>query len=448
MKNIKIFILIAVIFSIVACASIDDLQIVEGHVKAGQYEQALFHVEENKDILYDSKDKVLYFLDTGLLFHYNGDYEKSVTVLTEAEKLMYEYFSKSITQALGTYLVNDKVTDYAGEDFEDIYINIFNALNYINNDNIESAFVEIRRFDNKQKELQVKYAKSIDSAREQAAKHGSQYTSDLSSEFHNSAMARYLSMLLYRSEGKLDSATIDKKMIVRAFNDQKNIYTFSMPQNLDEEFNIPEGKARINFVSFSGISPEKIEEVVRIPYSDINNNLNYMQIAFPKMQKRSSDVAGVRVTLKKNIMPTLAPEVVSRAYLAPIESIENIALDTFARKQPLIYFRAIVRGLTKTATSEGMDVAGQNIGGSVGLALSVFSFFNDLSNKLTERADTRVARYFPAIASVGGINVEPGIYDVFFEYVNNSGVVISSETKTNFEIKKGKLNLVESICLK
>ena len=44
-------------------------------------------------ILYDSKDKVLYFW-TQDYFHYNGDYEKSVTVLTEAEKLMYEYFLK------------------------------------------------------------------------------------------------------------------------------------------------------------------------------------------------------------------------------------------------------------------------------------------------------------------------------------------------------------------
>ena len=59
-------------------------------------------------------------------------------------------------------MVNDKVTDYAGEDFEDIYINIFNALNYINNDNIESAF-EQNAGSIINKELQVKYAKSIDS---------------------------------------------------------------------------------------------------------------------------------------------------------------------------------------------------------------------------------------------------------------------------------------------
>ena len=107
---------------------------------------------------------------------------------------------------------------------------------------------------------------------------------------------------------------------------------------------------------------------MKIPYSDINNNLNYMQIAFLKCKNAVVMLPGSRNFEKINAYT--GSEVVSRAYLAPIESIENIALDTFARKQPLIYFRAIVRG-TKTATSEGMDVAGQNIGGSVGLALSV-----------------------------------------------------------------------------
>ena len=138
-------------------------------------------------------DQVLYNLDAGLLSHYAGDWNQSNKNFSAAEGLIEEYYSKSISQGVSSYFVNDMVVDYAGEDYEDIYTNFFMALNYIQLGNLEDAMVEIRRFDNKQKLLSTKYDSQIEYAESEL---GSGYSS-VSVQFQNSAAARYLSMLMY-----------------------------------------------------------------------------------------------------------------------------------------------------------------------------------------------------------------------------------------------------------
>ena len=55
-------------------------------------------LETNKNNLYSNKDQVLYFLDSGMLSYYENDYLSAIEKLTDAEKLIDEYYTKSITQ--------------------------------------------------------------------------------------------------------------------------------------------------------------------------------------------------------------------------------------------------------------------------------------------------------------------------------------------------------------
>ncbi|HOS29526.1 MAG TPA: hypothetical protein PLR39_01880, partial [Treponemataceae bacterium] len=176
---------------------------VSNYVAGSEFAEAVYFIEENQQELYTKNDLVLKSLDIGLLSHYNRDFKYSSMQLSEAERFMYEYYTKSISQSISSFLLNDNVIDYAGDPYEDIYTNLFMALNYASQGNIESAFVEIRRFDNKQKELSLTYQGAIQEAKNQVAA-GNDFSGNV--EFHNSALARYISMLLYRSEGMLDSA--------------------------------------------------------------------------------------------------------------------------------------------------------------------------------------------------------------------------------------------------
>ncbi|MCD8480319.1 MAG: hypothetical protein LRZ88_08925 [Candidatus Cloacimonetes bacterium] len=64
--------------------------------------------------LYKAKDRVLYYLDAGLLHHYNGDWAKSNELLHLAEEAIEELTTRSISKAAASMLLNDNALDYTG----------------------------------------------------------------------------------------------------------------------------------------------------------------------------------------------------------------------------------------------------------------------------------------------------------------------------------------------
>lgn len=405
------------------------------------YEGAYNIVEADKKILYGDKGQVLYDLDRGLLSHYSQDYLRSNQELSEAEQGIYDLYATSVTQTISSFFTNDTVMDYSGEVYEDIYTNLFMALNYIHMDDMEDAFVEIRRFDNKLKFASEKYSDLIAAANAENLSNGGASVDVPSIEFHNSALARYLSMLLYRSTGKLDSALVDKKYIDSAFLTQKNLYNFPKPKTIEEELRVPSSKGRLNVLAFSGRSPIKREEIIRLIFSE---DL-YYKVAFPVMEKQYSGVSSIDVTvtpLDKNNVPI--EDALQKVPMEKIESIENIAIDTFTQKQALLYAKAIARSLSKTVGSSLLGYAANETGSDIFSVLQLVSLF---AIEATERADVRTSRFFPGAAWVTGITLDPGKYRVTVHYKNKSGKILSSESE-DVIVKINSLNLVESVCLK
>ena len=149
----------------------------------------------------------------------------------------------SLTAA--SYLANDTVTEYCGEDYEDIYLNVFNALNYYHLGLEEDAMVEIRRIDEKLRLLAARHGTEITAAQQALLERGTDvpYDSEAAAvHFSNSALARYLSMLFYRARGRLDEARIDRDQIRLAFANQPAVYGFPVPDSVDEELRVPAGK--------------------------------------------------------------------------------------------------------------------------------------------------------------------------------------------------------------
>ena len=424
-----------------SCASPRDFSMVDYHTHSGDYESAYNQLEQEKESLYTEKDKLLYNLDKGLLLRYSGNYEQSNNLLSDAEKLIEEYYAKSITQTLGSYLLNDNVLDYSGEDFEDIYTNLFMAMNYIHLGKIDSAFVEIRRFNNKIKLLSSKYDNLLYAIRKKALSEGYDTSPYLDEEkinyqieFHDSAFARYLSLILYRVIGDIDSANVDKKFIETAFTSQQQLYPFSIPHAVYEEFMIPEDKERLNVFFYSGKSPEKIEEVIRIPSLP---NENYLKFAMPTMVKNSSAVSSVSISAKDSNGN------VFNKNLEVIESIENIIGDTFQQKQDAIYLKTLIRALSKFITNSAFIETAKESGSSgelIGLLGNIFTEFS-------EQADIRSSRYFPAYVWVGGLNLQKGEYDIVITAHDAYGKVIFEKVITDFTINEYKLNILESLCL-
>lgn len=435
MKNVKrFFLLIILIIFPLSCRTVADYDFtsVDTSVQNENYLEAVSLLEEDSELIYGKKSKVLEFLDKGILLHFAGKYSESNEALSEAEKLIDFYYSKSFFQGVGSTLANDTVIDYAGESYEDIYTNIFMCLNYIAMNNSEDAMVEIRRFENKMKLLGTKYKKEIASARETLGDGFSGVTSNL--KFHNSALARYLSMLLYRQDRDYDAALVDLRYLYNAFQTQGSLYNFNYPEEIKSELNDFDSP-RINFLAFTGRSPVKVENVTRVSIDEV-----YYKLALPEMQKVPSQASYVNVRAVSKSTGEIYATTLSK-----LESIENIACDTFSDHYSAILAKTLARSISKSAGSTAVDSAGDNIDGAGGFLVKLLSFGMKITTEVTERADVRTSRFFPASVFTGGLTVPEGEYSVQYDFCNSSGKVLQS-SYVHSVVKRGKLSLTEASC--
>ena len=128
-----------------SCATGNPYLKIDAAVEQGDHQTGIALLEKDKKAIYRNKDAILYYLDKGMLAHYAEEYDDSTQLLQEGERAIEEAFTKSITMEIGSYLLNDTTREYDGEDYEDIYINVFNALNYYHNRQGNLDIPEVRQ---------------------------------------------------------------------------------------------------------------------------------------------------------------------------------------------------------------------------------------------------------------------------------------------------------------
>jgi hypothetical protein len=434
---VSIFFFPSLIVFFVSCASGNPYYKVDEAAYHGEYRHGLDTIEKDKKSLYRQRDAVLYYLDSGMLSHYASEYRESSRLLQEGERAIEAAFTKSVSMEIGTYILNDNVQEYDGEDYEDIYLNTFNALNYYHENNIEDAMVEIRRMNNKLQFLASKYGILISNLQKKALEDSTEIPPDPAAAeivFSNSALSRYLGMLFYRGRGQYDDARIDQEQIKLAFANAPSLYPHKLPVSIDTELEIPPGKARLNIIGFSGQSPAKVEEIIRVPIP----GARYVKIALPVMTERPSAVD--KIEIRFDTGETLELEL--------LENIAAIARETFKQKLGVIYLKSILRGIAKGVTSSVLDAAGEEIGGNAGLIMGLASLGTQIFAEASEKADLRISRYFPAKVYVGGITLDPGTYSFTINYYSRNGRAVASFRHENVRIREDGINIAEAVCLK
>ncbi len=456
MKTIRIFI-VAIAAFIAGCSSImtntEFYYPILHNLSIGNYGEAseqLIAAELNGE--YADKDRVLLHLDKGMVFHYMGEYEKSNREFELAEFAIEELFTKSISKAASSMLLNDNALDYSGEAYEDLYINIFKALNYLHLGEFDGAYVEVRRVNNKLNLLKTKYEEYVASLNESEDARIEIQPEDL--DYYNNVLSNYLSAIIFEADGETDNARISLEQLDKAWETYPDVYPFDKPSFLSDTMRDARSKSILNIIAFTGLGPVKESVGARIttfndfitisdptnfwvdaiPFPGIEYGWNF-KFAFPQLVVSGSQVAGIEVYVDS----------VYYGDLELLEDMSKVAEKTFETNKGIIFFKTITRAVLKGV---GSSALGREL--AKGKSEAVGNILAALTNAVvdaTENADLRGWRTMPAYCDAAQIELEPGVYDIELRYVDYEGNSMKSEFYDDYEVGSS-LNLIQTYYLK
>ena len=423
---------------------------IDNSVHRGDFRAAIDMIteaqEDPRNPLFPIDNAISLFLDLGMLHHFAGDFQESSRRLLEAERLIDDAFTRSITEGFLTWIANDNAREYPGEDFEDIYISIFNALNFFHMGNLDAAMVEIRKLTLPNGKLNIlarrhedARAGFADSVMEVLDAVGLSLNDALPQgdpvRFYNSALARYLSILFYLASGNADSARIEYEQLHAAFASNPRVFNHPMPSSAGAAREVPTGLARLNVLGFTGLSPIKQEQAFFtywgwIPFFT-QRPFHTPRFLLPVLVDRPNTVDRIVVH-------------VDGVASFPLELLENmgaVVKETFNARFANLFFRTYLRVLSRYIAGEfsaraAVEASGREWAGWA-MALSVVATSNAL-----EGADIRMGRFIPNKAHVGGINLEPGTYNVTI-YFYNGNRRVGSERREGVVVGANQLNLIQ-----
>jgi hypothetical protein len=191
------------------------------------------------------EDEVLYQLESGMINHFQGNWEKSAKHFQQADRAIERHYTKDISKNVKSFLVNDLQLPYEGEPYESIYLTTFNCLNYLHMGDTQGALVEMRRISHKLELLNDRYRGLAQSLMQRdtaltAVKEADEKMEDI--DFlskdgappeiqQNSALGRFLNTVLYGKTGSPDDANIELQKLRTALEDQGQLnYLSSLAQ--------------------------------------------------------------------------------------------------------------------------------------------------------------------------------------------------------------------------
>ncbi|MBO6586640.1 MAG: hypothetical protein JJ953_11085 [Gracilimonas sp.] len=424
---------IALIFLMGGCAAY-KLDTAQNELRtsfaSGDYATTVQLIEKlEKNEVYQNKEKVLLHLEHGLVNHFASNYEQSSYHFTQAENEMDVLFSKSMSRAVKSFVVNDNTLAYDGEDYEDIYLNIFKCLNYIHQDELESALVEVRRVTYKLERLDQKYnglVESLSKADTTSTDDDKWKTGD--TNIQNSALGRYLSTILYAKTNKPDDARIEYENLLKAYREQPSVYGNKPDESKLRQITEPE-RYNVLVQAFAGRAPIKEQNDIRL-YLDESDT--YLKFSLPSLKTFNSQVSAVKVNFENG----------NPVQLDLIEEMDQVAKEVYKVKEPIIYARTFVRTFLKAAAAAKMKKEAKKEDETLG---SIVNILGKIAQETTEKADLRSWQTMPGKAYATVLNLPPGDHNVEVQYYGHTGQLIHAQPRIITVRENETLKLVESI---
>ncbi|HEY6093353.1 MAG TPA: hypothetical protein VIU93_00230 [Gallionellaceae bacterium] len=413
------------------CATYSSsFKVIEGNLAAQQYDQALQALEKQPP---SKTDLALYALNKGMILRMKRDFAGSNQALEQAKAEMERLYAASVSENALSFIINDATVSYGGDDFEQVLVHLYMALNYLELGDKDAARVESLQVDLKLREIGEKIA-------------GSKYTED--------AFSLYLSGLIYEDEGEWSDALISYRQAYEAYKKYQQDYSLAVPTMLKydllrltkrqglpqelarykKEFGLDlsqmpanqAGQGELIFVLSNGLVPIKREKALN-SLDPASGTL--VRIALPSYESRSNDVVAMRISVGEQ-----------QAMSELMENVDGIARASLDSRMPAIMARSIARAVVKAAASKkAQQVArnGNNRNNDSSMVGLLGAVAVQVAAYATERADTRSWLTLPANIQLARLSLPPGSYTVKAELLDSAGVVVNTREYPGVVIGKG-----------
>lgn len=367
------FVFIGLVFSFIGCASGPLMQARDAFYSHRPMD-ALNAFSEGH---FSSRDKLLVFMEKGLILHYTGKYEESVKELLQASELTEQQDIISVSQQTLSLITTEWITEYKGESSERLWIHTYLMMNFLMLYKYESALVEAKK----------------------ALKILEKHSDPLSGDYFTRAMIA----LCYENLGEINDAYIEYKRLAKltgspssvafhlyrlgrrlGFRDEAEQYRKFIPSNILSLADKEDYRELVLFVGM-GAGPVKFPTNIVVPPS--------IRFSFPEYKARDTGWSEVRVFDSARPLP------VSLSVTTSINTVAEASLKERANK---IIAKETVRATIKEAMSQAVERKNEEI---VGVLLRAALF-------LLEEPDTRCWETLPAALTLVRVPItrnSPGI---------------------------------------
>ena len=394
------------------CASFYKTQTAAGEFLArGDYSGAAKLFDSST---YGGNNELLYLLDKGYVLHMASQAKESIAVFDSAKRKFEALYAKSISKEAASLLTNDYALEYAGNDFERVVVNVFQALNYLTLGNYVDALVEARDADVILKAVDSQYKIGEKNVyRDDAFVRffmGIVYECGNNKEDLNDAYVSYLKAYELYRQGffgvnapnilKENLLTLAEKFDSRAFENYRGEFKGVQFVSLRDRANY----AQVYLIDYDEALPEKKEKFFVVP---VPGDQRVVKIAFPEFAEYTYLTQAVHFSAAASNIPAASHD---SEKVLDAAAVERAIL---ARQKAAYILKTTLKAAGRYAVEEkSADVIHEKYGDSAALAFDIVS---NVFNVLVERADLRTWRTLPAVIRLSRLYLPPGHYDFYIE---------------------------------
>lgn len=363
------------------------------------FNQNLEKIKKNDDVIYTG-------LNAGLIARNCGDFNKS-NVFFDAAEESYKYdvdlenVGSKATKFVGTTLLNDTIVDYDGSLYERIMVNIYKALNYMEEDDYENARVEFNRALMRQDK--AKEDKNYDKNMNENSKVIEEQYDNLFKEFDTTKnfinpYATYLASIFFFMDK-------DYRKAADLFREVAIIYpknkTIKKEAKIFKEYatkiKVKKAKKYVFVVYENGFGVVKDEFALTLPFI-VDKKIISTNIALQTLKKREASFANLNINGQNT---------------NDFVDLDNIVATEFKINMPAMIAKALAQTIIKTTLNVAV-ANNDSTGGWLSLATAV-------ATAATNKADMRSWRGLPksiAIATIendGNLEIKDPQGNILFQ---------------------------------